>query len=106
MKTLENYFAQDVTLPETPGGMPGLTNSEKAFLEKYVGSGWEGSEAAGQLSRPVEPESVPMPAGQAQGQVQGAGQAAPLQQPAAQPGQDLEAGLMAEPELRLVSFQD
>ncbi|WP_243311623.1 chemotaxis protein CheW [Fundidesulfovibrio agrisoli] len=98
MKTLENYFAQDVNLPEAPGGMPGLTNSEKAFLEKYVGAGWEGSEAAGQLSRPVEPERVLMPAGQSPIQ------AAPQEQPALQPGEDLEAGLMAEPELRLVSF--
>ena len=110
MKTLENYFAQDVNLPETPGGMPGLTNSEKAFLEKYVGAGWEGSEAAGQLSRPVEPERVLMPAGQAPSQAtaqstgQAPSQAAAQEQPAAQPGQDLEAGLMAEPELRLVSF--
>ncbi|WP_243366502.1 chemotaxis protein CheW [Fundidesulfovibrio soli] len=102
MKTLENYFAQDVTLPEAPGGMPGLTNSEKAFLEKYVGAGWEGSEAAGQLARPLEPERVMMPAGQAP--TQSAGKAAQQEQPDAQPGQDLEAGLMAEPELRLVSF--
>lgn len=94
MKNLENYFAQDVALPEAPGGMAGLTNSEKAFLEKYVGAGWENSAAAGELARPAQAEQVLMPSGEA----------SPGQPSRSMRGDELEASLMAEPELRLVSF--
>jgi len=105
MKNLENYFEQDVALPETGASAKDLTGSERAFLEKYVGAGWENTPAGKALERPVRAEQVlgggldtvtpdVAPVGQAQDD-------AP---PAALSGEALEASLMAEEELRLVSF--
>jgi len=105
MKNLENYFEQDVALPETGASAKDLTGSERAFLEKYVGAGWENTPAGKALERPVRAEQVlgggidavtpdAAPADQAQDD-------AP---PAALSGEALEASLMAEEELRLVSF--
>lgn len=105
MKNLENYFQQDVALPETGASAKDLTGSERAFLEKYVGAGWENTPAGKALERPVRAE-----------QVLGGGleSAAPDVAPSAQAQNDaapvvlsgdaLEASLMAEEELRLVSF--
>lgn len=105
MKNLENYFEQDVALPETGASAKDLTGSERAFLEKYVGAGWENTPAGKALERPVRAEKV-----------LGGGldtvtpDAAPVVQvqddlpPAALSGEALEASLMAEEELRLVSF--
>ena len=89
MKTLENYFEQNVALPESGGDSKGLTGSEKAFLEKYVGAGWENTSAGKALAHPVQAEQV-----------------MPLSKGAPEPdsGQELESRLMAEEELRLVSF--
>lgn len=93
MKTLETYFTENVNLPDTAADAQALTEPERAFLEKYVGADWEGSEAAKALARPVQAETVMGPA-------QGAdGRSGTL---SAQ--EDIEAGLMAEEELRLVSF--
>lgn len=105
MKNLENYFEQDVALPETGASSKDLTGSEREFLEKYVGAGWENTPAGKALERPVRAEQVfgggldaatpdAAPDGQAQDD-------AP---PAALSGEALEASLMAEEELRLVSF--
>lgn len=101
MKTLENYFQQDVTLPES-GEANELTGSERAFLEKYVGVGWETTPAGKALSRPVQGESVLSPQhGQADAPAFRAGEASG---PMGQPEEDLEAGLMSAEEIRLVSF--
>jgi len=88
MKTLETYFEQDVVLPESVGQTQGLTGPEQAFLEKYVGAGWENSPEGRALARPVQAEQVMGPSGDA---------------PERDGGPD-EASLMAEEELRLVSF--
>ncbi len=102
MKSLESYFANDVVLPEAPVARgDALTGSERAFLEKYVGAGWEDSQTGRAIARPVEPSRV-----------MGGGAAA---EPGGPDGQDvtdvhgldgaeLESRLMAEAELRLVSF--
>jgi len=89
MKTLENYFEQDVALPETGKPSGDLTGTERAFLEKYVGAGWENTPEGRALERPVQAEQVMGPASGLDG---------------AEAGGDLESSLMAEEELRLVSF--
>lgn len=105
MKNLENYFEQDVALPETGASAKDLTGSERAFLEKYVGAGWENTPAGKALERSVRAEQVlgggldtvtpdAAPVGQVQDDLP----------PAALSGEALEASLMAEEELRLVSF--
>lgn len=105
MKNLENYFEQDVALPETGASAKDLTGSERAFLEKYVGAGWENTPAGKALERPVRAEQVigggldavtpdAAPTGQPQDNAA----------PAVLSGDALEASLMAEEELRLVSF--
>ncbi|WP_027190022.1 chemotaxis protein CheW [Fundidesulfovibrio putealis] len=105
MKNLENYFEQDVALPETGASAKDLTGSERAFLEKYVGAGWENTPAGKALERPVRVEQVigggldavtpdAAPTGQPQDNAA----------PAVLSGDALEASLMAEEELRLVSF--
>ncbi|KAF0234258.1 MAG: purine-binding chemotaxis protein [Desulfovibrionaceae bacterium] len=105
MKNLENYFQQDVALPETGASAKDLTGSERAFLEKYVGAGWENTPAGKALERPVRAEQVlggglesaaPDVAPSAQAQTDAA--------PVVLSGDALEASLMAEEELRLVSF--
>lgn len=89
MKTLENYFEQDVALPESSGARGDLTGFEREFLEKYVGTGWENTPAGRALAHPVAAEQVMGPAGE----------------PAREESElDPEASLMAEEELRLVSF--
>lgn len=96
MKTLENYFQQDVVLPEAREEGAELTGSERAFLEKYVGAGWENTPAGRALATPVEGERVL----DAQAVPE---QAAPAAQAPSE--EDLEAGLMAQEEIRLVSFR-
>jgi purine-binding chemotaxis protein CheW len=94
MSTLEQYFEHNVTPPEQ-GGAGELTGSERAFLEKFVGVGWENTPAGRALARPVSPERV-------------MGGEAPEAALAANPGEDaavLEERLMAEEELRLVTFR-
>ncbi|MFP5221293.1 MAG: chemotaxis protein CheW [Acidobacteriota bacterium] len=108
MKNLENYFEQDVALPETGTSSKDLTGSERAFLEKYVGAGWENTPAGKALERPVRAEQV-LGGGlePAAPDVVPAAEAEPVQghvPPAALSGEALEASLMAEEELRLVSF--
>lgn len=105
MKNLENYFQQDVALPETGASAKDLTGSERAFLEKYVGAGWENTPAGKALERPVRAEQV-----LGGGLAPAAPDVAPSAQvqndaaPAVLSGDALEASLMAEEELRLVSF--
>jgi purine-binding chemotaxis protein CheW len=100
MKNLENYFEQDVALPETGASAKDLTGSERAFLEKYVGAGWENTPAGKALERPVQAEQV-LGGGLETKTPEAAPDGAP---PAALSGEALEASLMAEEELRLVSF--
>lgn len=89
MKTLENYFEHDVALPESGQPSADLTGSERAFLEKYVGAGWENTPEGKALKSPVQAEQV---------------MGASTDQKAPESGVDLESSLMAEEELRLVSF--
>lgn len=100
MKTLENYFEQDVALPETGASAKDLTGSERAFLEKYVGAGWENTPAGKALERPVLAEQV-LGGGLETQAPEAVPDDAP---PVALSGEALEASLMAEEELRLVSF--
>jgi purine-binding chemotaxis protein CheW len=116
MKTLENSFERDVTLPESGGGSREFTDPERAFLEKYVGTGWENTPEGRALSRPVTAERVMGPDGGFQAatgkdavSTDDAGATAPLGTDSglaakAVSGEDVEAGLIAEEELRLVSF--
>ena len=109
MKNLENYFEQDVALPETGEASKDLTGSERAFLEKYVGAGWQDTPAGKALSRPVQAEQI---LGGGMDLSPAASDAAPRQREESSPGsvdafrtgESLEASLMAEEELRLVSF--
>lgn len=100
MKNLENYFEQDVALPETGASAKDLTGSERAFLEKYVGAGWENTPAGKALERPVLAEQV-LGGGLETQTPEAVPDDAP---PVALSGEALEASLMAEEELRLVSF--
>jgi len=100
MKNLENYFEQDVALPETGASAKDLTGSERAFLEKYVGAGWENTPAGKALERPVRAEQV-LGGGLDAATPEAAPDCAP---PVVLSGEALEASLMAEEELRLVSF--
>ena len=58
MKTLENYFTEDVALPEGEAGPKGLTEPERAFMEKYMGASWQDSPVGKALERPVNAEVV------------------------------------------------
>lgn len=96
MKTLETYFRQDVVLPETRGAGADLTDSERAFLEKYVGSGWENTPEGRALSTPVQGERV-LDAAAAPAGGEEAGEP--------NMSEDLETALMSQEEVRLVSFR-
>jgi purine-binding chemotaxis protein CheW len=101
MKTLENSFERDVALPETGGDSREFTGPERAFLEKYVGVGWENTPVGRSLSQPVTAEQVMGPAeGSPADQGADSGRAAAK----VEADEELEAGLMAQEELRLVSF--
>lgn len=88
MKTLENYFQQDVTPPESGGDSGDLTDPERAFLDKYLGSGWQATPEGRSLSKPVAAEQVMGLSGEETDQG----------------GEDLEESLMSAGEIRLVSF--
>ncbi|GFK95523.1 Chemotaxis protein CheV [Fundidesulfovibrio magnetotacticus] len=88
MKTLEDYFAQSVALPDQEGPKD-LNGVEREFLEKYVGMGWENTPQGKALAVPVQAEQVMAP---------------PPDRQDVPEGDDLESSLMAEEELRLVSF--
>lgn len=94
MKTMEDYFEQSVTPPGTEQSKEGFSDSERAFLEKYVGLDWQDTLTAKSLAKPVHAEQVLAAA---------SGDAGPVKIPGST-AQDLEEALMAEPELRLVGF--
>jgi len=96
MKTIEEYFEQSVTPPGTEPQRENLSDSERAFLEKYVGLDWQNTQTAKSLAKPVQAE-----------QVLAAAPETPETSAAVKAGiagQDLEEALMTEPELRLVGF--
>ncbi len=101
MKTIEDYFQQSVTPPGTEQQKESLSESERAFLEKYVGVDWQNTLTAKNLSKPVLAEQVlaVAPMDEAAGSTGG-------QKVSALNGtaKNLEEALMAEPELRLVGF--
>ena len=94
MKTMEDYFEQSVTPPGAEQRKDGFSDSERAFLEKYVGLDWQNTLTARSLATPVQAEQV-------------LATATPDDAPAMVRGdraRDMEEALMAEPELRLVGF--
>ncbi len=92
MKNFEEYFEQSVTPPGTESQPTTFSDSERAFLEKYVGLDWQNTLTAQSLAQPVQAEQVLAPL-----------ETSPAEK-AAVVGQDIEEALMAEPELRLVGF--
>jgi purine-binding chemotaxis protein CheW len=93
VSNLEEYFENTLSPPDSQAGQDNLNDSEQAFLEKYLGLDWRKSLAAKGLDKPVTAETVMAVA------VEDKAVAAQQEQ------EDPEAGLMKEPELRLVSFQ-
>ncbi|MHC1713872.1 MAG: chemotaxis protein CheW [Solidesulfovibrio sp.] len=59
--SLEQYFEERVVLPEQAKGA--FTDTERAFLERYMGSDFEAALAREGLSRPAAVESVTGPLG-------------------------------------------
>jgi purine-binding chemotaxis protein CheW len=59
--SLEQYFEERVVLPEQAKGA--FTDTERAFLERYMGSDFEAALAQKGLSRPAVVESVTGPLG-------------------------------------------
>jgi purine-binding chemotaxis protein CheW len=96
-KKLENYFRDNVVVPGEEISREGFTESERAFLEKYLGVEYESALEAKGLSRPARVETVsggPGPAGDA------AGEACPDRDAAR-----VEAGMRDAQELQLVGFR-
>jgi len=93
MKTIEEYFERSVTPPDAEAQKESFSESERAFLEKYVGLDWQNTVTAKNLARPVQAE-----------QVLAATPEAPAPVKSGSTAKDLEEALMAEPELRLVGF--
>ncbi len=97
---LENYFEQQVSLPEeAPVG--GYTVSERAFLERYLGSDFEASLDRQGLTRPAVVESVSGPlASKAL-----AAPEAPASPDSSAEAASVEAALRQARELKLVGFR-
>lgn len=57
-KRLENYFRDNVVVPGEEPAREGFTESERAFLEKYLGVEYESALQAGGLTRPARVETV------------------------------------------------
>lgn len=114
---LERYFEQQVTLPEEKPGA--FTPTERAFLERYLGTEFESADGGAALPRPARVESVTGPlaatpaAPEASAPVAPAGPgqtATPSVPEAAAPAWDaaedgLEAALREARELKLVGFR-
>ncbi|EPR37304.1 CheW protein [Desulfovibrio sp. X2] len=105
MKTPEEYFQENVRLPEESAGQGEPTPAEKAFMEKYMGMG--GASALSEVRRydPSEKDSLPgfakAPSAAPQAAPDGAqaGGSAP-----AAPELELDEQLRREADLQLVSF--
>jgi purine-binding chemotaxis protein CheW len=106
--SLERYFEQQVTLPEETG-KAAFTETERAFLERYMGSDFQSALASQGLSRPAAVESLSGPLVQeppARADGQDAGTDAGAQAgPDDDPDRDLEARLRQARELKLVGFR-
>jgi purine-binding chemotaxis protein CheW len=92
--TLERYFRDTVVVPGEEADRDGFTETERAFLEKYLGVEYESALEAGGLSVPARVESVSAPArdhGAADG-------------PMAQETARIEAGMRTASLLQLVGF--
>ncbi|MGD9608232.1 MAG: chemotaxis protein CheW [Desulfovibrionaceae bacterium] len=97
---LERYFEQQVTLPEEKPDA--FTPTERAFLERYLGSDFESADGGATLPRPAKVESVTGPLA--------AAPPAPIVPEAAAQTWDaaedgLEAALREARELKLVGFR-
>ncbi len=57
-KKLEKYFKENVIVPGEEGAREDFTESERAFLEKYLGVGYESALDAQGLSVPARVETV------------------------------------------------
>jgi len=93
-KTLETYFQDAVVPPGDEANAGAMTDSERAFLEKYMGVDYENALAEKGLTRPAVVESVtgPMGAAAADGLLP------------EEPEENLEARLREAAELQLVIF--
>jgi len=96
-KKLEEYFRDNVVVPGEEASREGFTESERAFLEKYLGVEYESALEAKGLARPARVEAVM--GGSAAGGGAGAADASPDRDAAR-----FEAGMRDAPELQLVGF--
>jgi len=100
MTNLEDYFKTAVVTPEESAAPLRASESEQAFMEKYLGLDWKDRLAGTRLERPAAVESVagfaPGPADDPAGAPDGA---APEDEDEA-----LERGLAQAKELQLVGF--
>jgi purine-binding chemotaxis protein CheW len=94
VSNLEEYFENNLSPPGLETGQDSLGDSERVFLEKYLGLDWRKALAAKGLDRPAQAETVMAPRTDA-----------PKPAEDGRPGEDPEKDLMSQPELRLVSFQ-
>ena len=99
---LEHYFEERVTLPDA--GSPGeFTPTERAFLERYMGTDFETALAREGLARPAAVSSVAAPLRETPPAV--AASAASAARPAAAADEGIEADLRQAKELKLVGFR-
>jgi purine-binding chemotaxis protein CheW len=89
MKTPEQYFVDDVRLPEVDDAGRALTNAEQAFLDKYLGV--EREKVLAQTTR-LDPRGEDVVAGIASGDTQAAGE------------EHSDEKMRTQSEIRLVSF--
>lgn len=94
-KTLETYFQDAVVPPGDEASAGAMTDSERAFLEKYMGVDYEKTLAEKGLTRPAVVESVTGPMGEA---------ATGLGHVPDEPEPDIEAALREAAEIQLVIF--
>ncbi len=93
-KKLERYFKDSVVVPGEKDARDGFTESERAFLEKYLGMEYESALDATGLSVPAKVETVsgPAPGGDSTGEPFPPGTAR------------FEAGMRQAADLQLVGF--
>lgn len=89
MKTPEQYFVEDVRLPDVTDSGRALTSAEEAFLQKYLGV--ERDRVLAQMGR-VDPRGEDVVGGVASGSPQASGE------------EHSDEKMRDQPEIRLVSF--
>ena len=102
--SLENYFEQQVLLPENAPGS--FTDAERAFLSRYMGTDFEAALAREGLTRPADVTTVaaaPSPEPVAAPTVPEPRDAAPPDAPSEEAG--VEAALREAREIKLVGFR-